>query len=48
MMTVGIRLPNDEKKILMKIARQTDTTISQIVRKLIRDYLIKFKENDNE
>ena len=39
MTTIGIRLPKGEKEILVENAQRTDTTISQIVRKLIRDYV---------
>jgi len=39
MTTIGIRLPKDEKEILVENAQRTDTTISQIVRKLIREYV---------
>ena len=38
--TIGIRLEPQEKALLAAIARRTDTTISQILRKLIRDYII--------
>ena len=39
MTTIGIRLPKAEKAILAKAAQRTDTTISQILRRLIRDYV---------
>ena len=39
MTTIGIRLPKGEKEILVENAQRTDTTISQIVRKLIREYV---------
>ena len=37
--TIGIRLLPQEKELLAAIARRTDTTISQILRKMIRDYI---------
>ena len=38
MTTIGIRLPKTEKAFLAEQAQRTDTTISQILRRLIRDY----------
>lgn len=44
--SLGIRLSAHEKEILTAIAHRTDTTISQILRKLIREYITTFeKEN---
>ena len=37
--TIGIRLLPQEKDALAAIARRTDTTISQILRLLIRNYI---------
>ena len=37
--TIGIRLLPEEKELLAAIARRTDSTISQILRKMIRDYI---------
>lgn len=37
--TIGIRLLPQEKELLAAIAKRTDTTISQILRKMIRDYI---------
>lgn len=37
--TIGIRLSAEEKENLTVIAKRTDTTISQIVRKLIRTFI---------
>ena len=37
--TIGIRLLPQEKEELAAIARRTDTTISQILREQIRNYL---------
>ena len=37
--SIGIRLPEQEKAMLAVIADRNETTISDIVRKLIRDYL---------
>ena len=39
MTTIGIRLPKGEKEILVENAQRTDTTISQILRRLIREYV---------
>ena len=54
--TIGIRLLPQEKEELAAIARRTDTTISQIMRKLIRTFITMQgeeeaaaqKENDYE
>ena len=53
---IGIRLSLQEKESLAAIAKRTDTTISQIMRKLIRTFITMQgkeeaaaqKENDNE
>ena len=37
--TIGIRLMPQEKEELAAIARRTDTTISQILREQIRNYI---------
>ena len=37
--TIGIRLLPQEKDALAAIARRTDTTISQILREQIRNYI---------
>ena len=37
--TIGIRLLPEEKELLAAIARRTDTTISQILREQIRNYI---------
>ena len=39
MANIGIRLPEQEKAMLVVRADRNDTTISDIVRKLIRKYL---------
>ena len=39
MASIGIRMPEQEKEILAAIASQNDMTISQVVRKLIREYI---------
>ena len=54
--TIGIRLLPQEKEELAAIARRTDTTISQILREQIRNYInshggscaVAAKENDYE
>ena len=52
MANIGIRLPEQEKAMLAVKADRNDTTISDIVRKLIRNYLrnnpSQEKENDDE
>ena len=53
---IGIRLSPQEKESLVAIAKRTDTTISQIMRKLIRTFITAQgeheaavqKENDDE
>ena len=53
---IGIRLSPQEKETLVTIAKRTDTTISQIMRKLIRTFITMQgeeeaaaqKENDYE
>ena len=53
---IGIRLSVEEKENLATIAKQTDTTISQIMRRLIRAFITTQgeeaaaaqKENDDE
>ena len=41
---IGIRLLPHEKETLAAIAVRTDTTISQIMRKLIREYITSYGE----
>lgn len=43
---IGIRLSTDEKESLAAIAKRTDTTISQIMRRLIRTFITA--QGDNE
>lgn len=53
---IGIRLSAEEKENLAAIAKRTDTTISQIMRRLIRTFITAHgeeeaaaqKENDYE
>ena len=53
---IGIRLSAEEKESLAAIAKRTDTTISQIMRRLIRTFILTQgehkaaaqKENDYE
>ena len=42
--TIGIRLLPQEKEELAAIARRTDTTISQILREQIRNYINMYGE----
>lgn len=46
MTRIGIRLPQPEKDALAAEAKQYDTTISQLVRKLIRAHLQKENEQN--
>jgi predicted transcriptional regulator len=43
---IGIRLSPQEKESLAAIAKQTDTTISQIMRRLIRTFITAHGENE--
>lgn len=43
---IGIRLSPREKESLAAIAKQTDTTISQIMRRLIRAFISTQGEED--
>ena len=53
---IGIRLSAEEKENIAAIAKRTDTTISQIMRRLIRTFItahgeenaVVQKENDYE
>ena len=43
---IGIRLSPQEKESLVTIAKRTDTTISQIMRRLIRTFITTQGEQD--
>ena len=43
---IGIRLSPQEKESLVAIAKRTDTTISQIMRRLIRTFITAHSEED--
>ena len=43
MTTMSIRLDEKEKELLQELAKKRDMSVSQIVRKAIRDYI--FMEN---
>lgn len=43
---IGIRLSAEEKESLAAIAKRTDTTISQIMRRLIRTFITAQGENE--
>ena len=43
---IGIRLSPQEKESLVTIAKRTDTTISQIMRKLIRIFITTQGEHE--
>ncbi len=44
--TIGIRLSPQEKQSIEEIAKRTDSTISQIMRKLIREYITSYGEKE--
>ena len=44
--TIGIRLSPQDKHALAAIAVKTDTTVSQILRKLIREYIQEDKNDE--
>ena len=44
--SIGIRLSPQEKESLVAIAKRTDTTISQIMRRLIRAFITAHGEED--
>lgn len=44
--TIGIRLSAEEKENLAAIAKRTDTTISQIMRRLIREFIMAQGKNE--
>ena len=39
MAKIGVRVPEENKEILAEIARQTDQTISKLIRDLIAEYI---------
>jgi predicted transcriptional regulator len=39
--TITIRLEEEDKQILAELAKEQDLTISQLVRKAIKEYLAK-------
>ena len=43
---IGIRLSAEEKESIAAIAKRTDTTISQIMRRLIRAFIAAHGEED--
>ena len=43
---IGIRLSPQEKESLVAIAKRTDTTISQIMRRLIRTFITTQDEQE--
>ena len=43
---IGIRLSPQEKESLVTIAKRTDTTISQIMRRLIRTFITAQGEHE--
>ena len=44
--SIGIRLSPQEKESLVAIAKRTDTTISQIMRRLIRTFITAQGEHE--
>ena len=47
MATISIRIEETEKEALQKFAKEHDLTISQVVRRAIKDFLIKRPKNKN-
>lgn len=43
MTTISVRLEEEEKKVLQEYANENDLTVSQVVRRAIKDYLEKNK-----
>ena len=39
MAKIGVRVPEENKEMLEEIARQTDQTISKLIRDLIAEYI---------
>lgn len=40
MTTISIRIEENEKEILQNLAKQQDLSVSQIVRRAIKDYFV--------
>ena len=41
--TICVRLPKEDKRVLMKYAKEQDLHVSQVIRQLIRNYLFRCK-----
>ena len=41
MTTIAIRIDEDEKKLLAEAAKKEDLSMSQVIRRAIRDYIAK-------
>lgn len=45
MAKISLRIDEEDKKVLEKIAEEQDLSISQLVRRAIKEYIKKIKEN---
>lgn len=45
MAKISLRIDEEDKKVLEKVAEEQDLSISQLVRRAIKEYLKKIKEN---
>lgn len=47
MATISIRIEDNEKEILQKYAKDNDLSVSQVIRKAIKDFLMSNKIAEN-
>ena len=45
MASITIRINEDEKKILAEAAKKDDLSMSQVIRRAIREYIAKYSQN---
>lgn len=45
MTTISIRIEEEEKEVLQKYAKEHDLTVSQVVRRAIKEFLLADKTN---
>lgn len=43
MASITLRIEEEEKKTLAEIAKKNDLSVSQVIRRAIREYLAKYK-----
>ena len=41
MSTISIRIPDEEKEAIMKYAKENDLSMSQVIRKAVKEFLDK-------